>query len=233
MLNMIKFDKVNFAYKQKKILVNFSFVFNDQTIYSLFAPSGAGKTTLLNLIARINTPQSGTIENSAKRISYCFQEILLVNELTIFANLELVLFSVYKNKAKRKQIIMKWLKIIKMSKYAYAYPHQLSTGMKKLIDLVRAFIFPSKVILLDEPFVGLDLITKKKMISYFIALWNKTKPIVILNSHDPFILYSLSHTIIKCTSAPLKPQYLFKINQPLNKRTYDKEFHRCEKFLLR
>jgi NitT/TauT family transport system ATP-binding protein len=104
---MIQFDKVNFAYKQKKILANFSFVFNDQTIYSLFAPSGTGKTTLLNLVARINAPQSGTIENSAKRISYCFQEILLVNELTIFANLELVLFSVYKNRAKRKQIIMK------------------------------------------------------------------------------------------------------------------------------
>lgn len=230
---MIKFDKVWFSYKNKNIFTDFSFIFEDKTIYSLFAPSGSGKTTLLNLAAKITKPDKGIITNPALRVSYCFQEILFIEELSIYSNLELVLLSVYKDKQQRKAIIEEWLKIVNLTEYTRAYPHQLSTGMRKLVDLVRAFIYPSSVILLDEPFVGLDLKTKRLMLKYFILLWNKTKPIVILSSHDPFVIYSLSNIIIKSDKTPLIISKTYKIATPLNKRKYGKDFQKCEKFLLK
>jgi NitT/TauT family transport system ATP-binding protein len=113
---MLKFTNVNFSYdKHPLILHKFNLQFVDQKINCIIGPSAVGKSTLLNLIARTIKPQSGEINNSYRNISYLFQEERLINEITVFKNLDLILKSVYDNPEKRRKIIMSGLKSVKLA----------------------------------------------------------------------------------------------------------------------
>jgi NitT/TauT family transport system ATP-binding protein len=112
---MLKFIHVNFSYDKQLVLDKFNVKFIDQKINCIVGPSAVGKSTLLNLIAGIIKPQFGTIQNSYRKVSYLFQEERLINEITVFRNLDLILKSVYKNPTKRHRLIMDGLKSIQLS----------------------------------------------------------------------------------------------------------------------
>ncbi|GHU32500.1 hypothetical protein FACS1894166_05970 [Bacilli bacterium] len=164
---MIKLSNISFAYEQNKILNNFSVKFRDHTISCIVGPSGAGKTTLLNIIAGTLKPQQGTIEGVTKNISYLFQDDRLINEITVYKNLELVLLSVYNEKSKIDSEIKKFLNLVGLNDYRNSYPHELSGSMRTRLALVRAFIYPSDLLIMDEPFQGLDIQLKFELIKSF------------------------------------------------------------------
>ncbi|GHU48268.1 ABC transporter ATP-binding protein [Bacilli bacterium] len=164
---MIKLNNISFAYEQNKILNNFNIEFQDQTISCLVGPSGAGKTTLLNIIAGTLKPQQGSIEGVAPNISYLFQDDRLINEITVYKNLELVLLRVYKEKSKIDSEIKKFLNLVGLNDYLNSYPHELSGSMRTRLALVRAFIYPSSLLIMDEPFQGLDIQLKFELIKSF------------------------------------------------------------------
>jgi ABC-type nitrate/sulfonate/bicarbonate transport system ATPase subunit len=113
------------------------------------------------------------------------------------------------------------------------YPHQLSWGMTKRIALLRAFLFPSKYLLMDEPFSGLDLNIKHTLMQLFINLWNKYKPTVILVSHDLDECLLLANTINLIDKKPIEINDRFLIKSPLSKRDLtSKELIATKKVLL-
>jgi NitT/TauT family transport system ATP-binding protein len=164
---MIKLSNISFAYEQNKILDNFSLNFKDHQISCLVGPSGAGKTTLLNIIAGTLKVQQGTIEGVPKKISYLFQDDRLINEITVYKNLELVLLSVYKEKQEIDREIRKYLNLVGLNDYVNYYPHELSGSMRTRLSLVRAFIYPSDLLIMDEPFQGLDIQLKFELLKSF------------------------------------------------------------------
>jgi NitT/TauT family transport system ATP-binding protein len=111
---MINFKNVSFAYDQHAVLDKFNLQFVDKKINCIVGPSAVGKTTLLNLIARTIAPTKGTINNVNRNVSYLFQDERLINEITVYKNLELVLKSVFHNENKRRSLIIKGLKSIGM-----------------------------------------------------------------------------------------------------------------------
>jgi NitT/TauT family transport system ATP-binding protein len=180
---MITFTNVNLRFNDLVVMDDFCEGFEERKINCIMGPSGCGKTTMLNLLSGIINEDSGEI-TKPQSVSYVFQDEALVPQKTVRKNLELVLKSVYKDKTELKTIINKFLRISELENYADLYPHEMSGGMRQRLSLIRAFAYPSDVLLMDEPFKGLDIILKDSLIKSFLGLYEDDKRTVIFVTHD-------------------------------------------------
>ena len=126
----------------------------------------------------------GKVEREQKGISYIFQNNRLLPNLNVQDNLEYVLSTIEKDKNERMKKIDKILDIVELAQRRKAYPHELSGGMQQRVSMARAFIYPSQILLMDEPFKGLDIALKKKLIAAFLKLWQQYNKKVIFVTHD-------------------------------------------------
>ena len=180
---MITFTDVNLRFRDLVVLENFCDGFEENKINCILGPSGCGKTTLLNLLSGILHEDSGQI-TKPKSVSYVFQDEALVPQKTARKNLELVLKGIYKDKSELRAVINRFLEISGLEDYADLYPHEMSGGMRQRLSLIRAFAYPSEVLLMDEPFKGLDITLKDGLIQSFLSLYEEDKRTVIFVTHD-------------------------------------------------
>jgi NitT/TauT family transport system ATP-binding protein len=167
---MLRFNRVLFKYDTNVIFNNFTQSFTDNKINCIIGPSGSGKTTMLNLIAGTLKQNQGNIQGLDKQVSYLFQEERLINEITVFKNLDFILKGVYPDKEKRQRLISEGLKSVDLQDTEHMFPNQLSGSMKRRLAMLRAFLYPSKILLMDEPFTGLDINIKQQVLKLFIKL---------------------------------------------------------------
>ncbi len=163
------------AFGAKEVLKDFSLQIKPGTINCLTGVSGCGKTTLLNLIAGVVKPDSGRIEREGK-VSYLFQEPRLLPWRTVLENVAIAL----KDETKAKQV----LQMVGLEDSLKLYPEQLSGGMKQRVALARAFAYPSKLLLMDEPFQNLDVKLKNNLLKQFLTLWEMDQKTVLWVTHD-------------------------------------------------
>jgi NitT/TauT family transport system ATP-binding protein len=180
----IEVKDISKKYGNLQVLRNFNIKLEEKRISAILGPSGCGKTTLLNIISGLEKYDSGSIigiEN--KKFSYIFQEDRLLPWSSVEENIHFVLKKDYKDQ-EIINITDKYLKIVGLEEYRHYYPNQLSGGMKQRVAIARAFAYPSDILLMDEPFKGLDMELKKNLIEAFISLWKKDKRTVIFVTHD-------------------------------------------------
>lgn len=182
----IRIDHISKSYKDKIVFDDLSMDLPAHGIVGLSGPSGCGKTTFLHILAGLIAYDSGSITGiSGKRTGVVFQEDRLLPWLTAAENLDLVI----KNQAKTT----KWLEEIQLSDHSDYYPSEMSGGMKRRISLARALAFDCDLLLLDEPFQGLDDVLKDNM-QKLVLHEALTKP-VLLVSHDSSELSELADQI--------------------------------------
>lgn len=188
----IIFDGLNLDIEEEKITV-------------ILGQSGCGKTTLLNIICGFINDYTGEIKfesDIVDGIPYIFQEDALIPWKTVYKNIDYVLKNKIKEKDKREFIIEKYLKMVKLSSSKDSYPNVLSGGMKRRVGIARAFAFPSKYLLMDEPFEFLDVKTKYDIIHDFKEMQSVDKKTVILITHDIELAVALGDNIIILGSNP-------------------------------
>lgn len=162
---------------EKVIFENFNLNIEESKILAIMGKSGRGKTTLLNIIAGLDNDFSGEIVGK-ERCAYIFQEPRLLKGATVLQN---VLIG---KDFKDKETAVELLNSLELGEYVNAYPNKLSGGMQQRVSMARAFLSGRRVILMDEPFKGLDDELKKKLYVLFKQLWEKEKPTVVLVTHD-------------------------------------------------
>ena len=151
---MIRFENVQAGYPDKQIFSNLNVVFPEQGAVALMGPSGFGKTTLLRLIAGLMKPTAGKIVGLDNlKIAFMFQEDRLLPWLTARKNVEIV------SDEKKAEFWLSQMEIEDMEKY----PREMSGGMQRRISLARAMAFEGDILLLDEPFKGLDTDLRKRI----------------------------------------------------------------------
>lgn len=201
----IKLINVTKRYDDLVLYQDFSFEFPDQQIVGIMGASGSGKTTLLNLLAGVLRPDAGEISGIEKdSIAYIFQEDRLLPWKTVRENLAFVL------KTPDAGRIDETLELVGLSGYADAYPKELSGGMRKRVAIARAFCYPSKLLLMDEPFSSLDEKLKNRIIKDFKKLWDKDKKTVIFVSHIKEELESLCSQIYTIEGRPVHITPIYK-----------------------
>ena len=168
-------NNINFKYGSNEIYNNFNIEFQQGKVNCIIGESGCGKTTLLNYI-------SEKLYYENKRIAYVFQEDNLIPWKNIYVNLKIVAKKYFEKSILEKEINNALVKV-RLEKYKYFYPRELSGGMRQRINFARALIGNPEVILMDEPFKSLDIKSKNNMIELIKNLKN-TDITIILVTHD-------------------------------------------------
>lgn len=199
-------------YGDLKVLEDISITFPKNKTTCILGPSGCGKTTLLNIISGIIEMDSGQIIGFKDDISFVFQEDRLIEWKNINDNLEFVL----KNRMDRKRIrvtIEKYLKMVNLEEYKYYYPRELSGGMRQKISILRAFAYPSQILIMDEPFKSLDINSKQLLIDFFKELKNIESRTCIIVTHDIEEALTLGDKIIILTEKPTKVGKVIELSE--------------------
>ena len=201
---MTELKNISKHYGNLQVFNDFSIKFNKNKINCILGPSGCGKTTLLNIISGLLKPDSGEVsEFNRDKISYVFQEPRLLPWKTVHGNIEFTLNEIVPGD-KINDLIAKYIKLVELDGYEKYYPGQLSNGMKQRVSLARAFSFPSEIILMDEPFTGLDYKLKLSLINSFLELWKKDQRTVIYVTHDVDEAIELGDKIFLFSKQPIK-----------------------------
>ena len=153
---MIQLQNVTMTYTDKKVVKT---VLDDITLTIptgkttvIMGPSGCGKTTLMRLLSGLLTPTLGNVARETENISYLFQDPALLPWLSAAENVNLVL----SDKQETLPEAIEWLTRVDLADEANTYPAALSGGMRQRVALARALCTDADLLLLDEPFRGMD-----------------------------------------------------------------------------
>ena len=181
---------LNCGYGDKVIFDGFDVTFKENEINVVLGGSGVGKTTLLNVLAGLKT-YDGEISGVDGEVSYIFQKDRLIPTISVYKNLDLILRSIYKDKNNRKKMIEEMASLVEIEDVLHSLPNEISGGQAQRVAMARAFLYPSKVLLLDEPFKALDTALKSRLIKKLVEL-NLIEPQTSISSlkTTPFVLRS-------------------------------------------
>lgn len=205
------------SYEQKTIFDNFDVTFEQGKINVILGGSGVGKTTLLNAIAGIKSYE-GQIEGCEGGVSYIFQKDRLIPSISVYKNLDLILKGVVKDKAERKRMIEQTAVDLEIFDVLKSLPSEISGGQAQRVSMARAFLYPSDVILLDEPFKALDTALKTRLIKQFAALQEKKNKTVVFVTHAIDECLLLADDYFVFDDAPVKIVLQGKINSKKSER---------------
>lgn len=164
-------------------------------IYALSAPSGQGKTTLLQLLNGTLKPTGGEITGLPQQTANLFQEPTLLPQLTAKENIMLG-GAAYYDRAILEQQSLRLLTAFQLEKQAEMYPAALSYGQQQRVALARALMFPAGLLLLDEPFNGLD-VELRQLVARFLVEWQQEKQAtVVFSSHHADEIKAMNAEVI-------------------------------------
>ena len=197
----IIFKNFSFSYPDKEIYKNFNAEFLDGKINVVLGASGVGKTTLLNALTGLSG-FDGEIENMPKNVSYIFQSDRLVKTISVEKNLDFVLKNAIPDKTARKNAIYDMAKLLEISDVLKRLPTEISGGQAQRVQMARAFLYSSEVMLLDEPFKGLDVSLKTRLIKKFLELWGRDGRTVVLVTHDVYDALLMGDKVFVLSGSP-------------------------------
>ncbi len=167
--DLIVLDDVNLTIRQGEIV-------------ALLGRSGSGKSTLLRIVAGLLTPTSGevlwrgaSLQGPARGVAMVFQSFALFPWLTVQENVELGLEAQGVARAERERRAEEAIDLIGLGGYESAYPKELSGGMRQRVGLARALVVHPDLLLMDEPFSALDVLTAETLRTDLIDLWSEGK----------------------------------------------------------
>lgn len=194
----VTLDQVFHAYGAVEVVRGVSLSVTPGEVACLLGPSGCGKTTLLRLAAGLEVVQRGRIsigeqvvadgadgrhvEPERRRVGLMFQDYALFPHLTVFEN---IAFGISKLSAGRRRWVRGALERMGLAEYARSYPHTLSGGQQQRCALLRALAPEPDVLLLDEPFSGLDVTRRAQVREQTLELLRDAGIATLIVSHDP------------------------------------------------
>ena len=176
---MIEISGLCKSYEGKKVLDNFSCALPERGVVLVEGRSGAGKTTLMNILMGLREPDAGRITGMEnRRVTAVFQENRLIENLSVMKNIRLAC-----GRQATDAEIAAQLAAVGLAGEEKTIVSTLSGGMKRRVALVRAVMAPGDVLMLDEPFKGLDDQTKDMAVAYVRG--HADGRLVLLVTHDP------------------------------------------------
>jgi len=196
MAQSIEVKNVSFQYEtaQGPVLAvkEVSFAVAPAEFLCVLGPSGCGKTTILNMLAGFLAPTQGEILMDGRPIvglsqnrGVVFQDFAqLFPWRTARRNVEFGLEMRGVADAERRETALRFLKLVKLEKFADTYPHELSGGMQQRVAIARALAYNPGVLLMDEPFAALDAMTRDEMQKQLTEVWQETRKTIVYITHN-------------------------------------------------
>ncbi len=179
---------------------------------TLLGPSGCGKSTLLKMVAGLLEPSDGRlllwrkpvdqVESSGHRLSFVFQEATLMPWASVLANVRLPMDLAKVPKAQSEPRVRQALKMVGLERFEDNLPRQLSGGMQMRVSIARGLVTEPTLLLMDEPFGALDEITRNRLDSDLLDLWQANGLTVIFVTHSITEAVYLSNRVIVMAARP-------------------------------
>jgi NitT/TauT family transport system ATP-binding protein len=190
---------------------------------SLIGPSGCGKSTLLRLIGDLTQPSAGSVTVNGKRAHQArldrdygmvFQAPVLFEWRTVEENVRLPLELTGQDRAARDARVREMLALVELTEFARHHPYQLSGGMQQRVAIARALTFSPSILLMDEPFGALDEMTRERMNSEVLRIWEQTGITVVFVTHSIPEAVFLSSRVVVMSARPGRITRVVEIDLP-------------------
>jgi len=185
----------------------------------IVGPSGCGKSTLLNIVGGFLKATSGevTVEGQPvhhpdPRRIFVFQENGIFPWLNVHENVGFGLRQ--ETPHEREHIIARYIEMVGLGGFEAAYPHELSGGMRQRVEIARALAANPDIIYMDEPFGALDFLTRLKMRTDLVRIWQSEKKTILFVTHDIEEAVQLADRILIMTARPATIQEVVDIDLP-------------------
>ena len=234
---MIKTEKLSMLFTTEEVQTK---ALNEVTLHveqgefvAIMGPSGCGKSTLLNILGTLDSPTSGSYFFEGKQVDkmnenqltalrknnlgVIFQSFNLIDELTVYENVELPLVYMGIKTAQRKEKVNKVLEKVNLLHRANHYPQQLSGGQQQRVAIARAVVTDCKLLLADEPTGNLDSVNGVEVMELLSELNRQGTTIIIVTHSQRDATYA--HRIIRLLDGQIVSE---NINRPLEKSTSSK-----------
>ena len=234
---MIKTEKLSMLFTTEEVQTK---ALNEVTLHveqgefvAIMGPSGCGKSTLLNILGTLDSPTSSSYFFEGKQVDkmnenqltalrknnlgFIFQSFNLIDELTVYENVELPLVYMGIKTAQRKEKVNKVLEKVNLLYRANHYPQQLSGGQQQRVAIARAVVTDCKLLLADEPTGNLDSVNGVEVMELLSELNRQGTTIIIVTHSQRDATYA--HRIIRLLDGQIVSE---NINRPLEKSTSSK-----------
>jgi ABC-type nitrate/sulfonate/bicarbonate transport system ATPase subunit len=228
-MNKIEVVEVSINYEDLAVLDKVSLSAAENQLVSIVGPSGCGKSTLFNIISGLIEPDGGRVYIDGEdytgrlgRVSYMHQKDLLLPWRTIIDNVCIPLIIQGENIRDARRKVGPYFEVFGLEGFQNKYPSQLSGGMRQRAALLRTYMFKSDIMLLDEPFGGLDAITKRKMQEWLMQVIQAIKSTILFITHDIDEAIFLSDRIYLFSDRPAKVSRIFEVDieRPRDNRVF-------------
>ncbi|MCU0793541.1 MAG: ABC transporter ATP-binding protein [Opitutaceae bacterium] len=206
-------------------LRDLSFAVHRREFICVIGPSGCGKSTLIRMLAGLDSPSSGRVLLDGRPVTapgpdrgMVFQGYTLFPWLNVLRNVMFGLEMQGRTGAAAEADARQWLDLVGLSKFADAYPHQLSGGMKQRVAIARALAPNPRVLLMDEPFGALDAQTRAQMQAHLLEIWRNVDVTILFITHDLDEAVLLADRILVLKANPGELQEIIEVPVPRPRR---------------
>ena len=222
----ISIRNVSKSFGTTRAVEDVSFDLADNSFVSLVGPSGCGKSTLLRMVAGLIAPSGGAIfvrgtavEKPLRDVGMVFQSPVLLPWRTTLGNILFVAEMGGQRASAHRGRAADLMALAGLAGFERSYPHELSGGMQQRASICRAMLLKPSLILMDEPFGALDVITRERMGFALQKLWGESRSTVLFVTHSISEAVLLSDTVIVMTPRPGRIRDIVPIDLPRPRRS--------------
>lgn len=222
-------DDLPLAYGDRvPVLAEIDLRFEDGEMVCILGPSGCGKSTLLKIIAGFLAPDTGQVRIDERVVSgpssdhiFVFQHSGLLPWMTVQENVGLGLRKGI-DAARRQAKIDEFIEMVELTGFENYYPHQLSGGMQRRAELARALAVNPDVLIMDEPFSGLDFLTHMKMREEVVNMHEFIGKTILVVTHDIDDALIMGDHIVVMSERPARVKLERRLDYP-HPRNFERE----------
>ena len=192
--------------------------FKEGELVCILGPSGCGKSTLLRLIAGFDQATAGEVLIGGKKVEkpssdsvFVFQQDGLLPWMTVWQNMELGLNHISDKQEKAKRV-KEYIELVELEGFENNYPYQLSGGMKRRAELARALVVNPEMLMMDEPFTGLDFLTHMKMREEVVNMHEFIGKTMIMITHFIDDALIMADRVVVLSERPTKVKMVRELN---------------------
>ena len=213
-LHDVEVDFADATRARKRLLDGISLRVHADELVAILGPTGSGKSSLVRVAVGLQPPHSGSVEVKGQllrgispRVGVVFQTPALFPWLSVQANVELGLEKLPVDRGRKEQMVAWAIDRLGLEGFEEAYPRELSQGMKLRVALARALAPQPELLILDDPFAGLDVLTAESLRNELLSLWQNTDvnpKAILLVTHDIQEAVSLANRVLVLAGSPAK-----------------------------
>lgn len=222
----VQIDALSKVFDTGAALENLSFEVQENEFVAVVGPSGCGKSTTLRLVSGLTAPTDGRVSIRGQDVAAPIADVGMVFQAPVLLPWRVVIENILfiaemrgQNPDKYRQRAHALIKLAGLEGFEKSFPHELSGGMQQRVAICRALLLNPSLLLMDEPFGALDVLTRERMGFELQRIWSASKTTVLLVTHSISEAVLLSDKIIVMSGRPGRTKKIIRVDLPRPRNT--------------